>query len=125
MDRIDMRVQVEPVTRVEMSQSELGESSAVIAHRVLAARSRAKERFKDETWSLNSEIPSRALRTTYKPERSAMNFLHDELDRERLTARGLHKIIRLAWTLADLSGNSLPQLADVKRAYQLREGSEI
>jgi magnesium chelatase family protein len=125
MDRIDMRVQVEPVTRVEMSQSDLGESSAVIAQRVLAARGRAKERFKDETWSLNSEIPSRALRTTYKPERSAMNFLHDELDRERLTARGLHKIIRLAWTLADLSGNSLPQLADVKRAYQLREGSEI
>jgi magnesium chelatase family protein len=124
MDRIDMRVQVEPVTRVEMSQTELGEPSAVIAKRVLAARTRAKDRFKSETWALNSEIPSRALRTTYKPERSAMNFLHDELDKERLTARGLHKIIRLAWTLADLNGNPIPQLADVKRAYQLREGSE-
>jgi magnesium chelatase family protein len=125
MDRIDMRVQVEPVTRVEMSQTELGESSAVIAARVLAARARARDRFKKEQWSLNSEIPARALRTTYKPERSAMNFLHDELDKERLTARGLHKIIRLSWTLADLNGNSIPQLADVKRAYQLREGSEI
>jgi len=125
MDRIDMRVQVEPVTRVEMSQTELGESSAVIAERVLAARSRAKARFAAMPWSLNSEIPSRALRTTYKPERSAMNFLHDELDKERLTARGLHKIIRLSWTLADLNGNAIPQLADVKRAYQLREGSEI
>lgn len=125
MDRIDMRVQVEPVTRVEMSQTELGESSAVIAARVLAARARARDRFQKEHWSLNSEIPARALRTTYKPERSAMNFLHDELDKERLTARGLHKIIRLSWTLADLNGNSIPQLADVKRAYQLREGSEI
>ena len=125
MDRIDMRVQVEPVTRVEMSQTELGEPSAVIAKRVLAARTRAKDRFKSETWALNSEIPSRALRTTYKPERSAINFLHDELDKERLTARGLHKIIRLAWTLADLNGNPIPQLADVKRAYQLREGSEL
>jgi magnesium chelatase family protein len=125
MDRIDMRVQVEPVTRVEMSQTELGESSAVIAARVLAARAKAKDRFKDEAWSLNSEIPSRALRTTYKPERSAMSFLHDELDKERLTARGLHKIIRLSWTLADLNGNAIPQLADVKRAYQLREGAEL
>ena len=125
MDRIDMRVQVEPVTRVEMSQTELGESSSEIASRVLAARAKAKERFKGESWSLNSEIPSRALRTTYKPERSAMNFLHDELDKERLTARGLHKIIRLSWTLADLNGNAIPQIADVKRAYQLREGSEL
>jgi magnesium chelatase family protein len=125
MDRIDMRVQVEPVTRVEMSQTELGESSAMIAARVLAARKKAKDRFKDDPWSLNSEIPARALRTTYKPERSAMNFLHDELDKERLTARGLHKIIRLSWTLADLNDNAIPQLADVKRAYQLREGSEL
>lgn len=125
MDRIDMRVQVEPVTRVEMAQTELGEPSSVIAERVLKAREKAKVRFKEEPWSLNSEIPSRALRTTYKPERAAMNFLHDELDKERLTARGLHKIIRLAWTLADLNGNALPQLADVKLAHRLREGSEL
>jgi magnesium chelatase family protein len=125
MDRIDMRVQVEPVTRVEMAQTELGEPSAVIAARVLAARAKAAARFSAEPWSLNSEIPSRALRTTYKPERAAMNFLHDELDKERLTARGLHKIIRLAWTLADLNGNEVPLLADVKLAHRLREGSEV
>jgi len=125
MDRIDMRVQVEPVTRVEMAQTELGEPSSVIAERVLKAREKAEMRFKEEQWSLNSEIPSRALRTTYKPERVAMNFLHDELDKERLTARGLHKIIRLAWTLADLNGNAIPQLADVKLAHRLREGSEL
>ena len=125
MDRIDMRVQVEPVTRVEMAQSELGEPSSVIAERVLKAREKAEVRFKEEPWSLNSEIPSRALRTTYKPEHAAMNFLHDELDKERVTARGLHKIIRLAWTLADLNGNAIPQLADVKLAHRLREGSEL
>jgi magnesium chelatase family protein len=54
-----------------------------------------------------------------------MNFLHDELDRERLTARGLHKVIRLSWTLADLSEHANPTLADVQRAYALREGSEL
>jgi len=125
MDRIDMRVQVEPVSRVEMSQTELGESSSVIRERVVRARNIAKQRFSDEKWSLNSQIPSRALRTTYKPERSAMNFLHDQLDRELLTARGLHKIIRLSWTLADLAERPIPNLSDVQRAHQLREGSDL
>ena len=125
MDRIDMRVQVEPVSRVEMSQTELGESSSVIRERVVRARNIAKQRFSDEKWSLNSQIPSRALRTTYKPERSALNFLHDQLDRELLTARGLHKIIRLSWTLADLAERPIPNLSDVQRAHQLREGSDL
>ena len=125
MDRIDMRVHVEPVGRVEMSTDEVGESSAVIRQRVIKARQVAATRFKDQPWSLNSAIPSRALRTLYKPERSAMNFLHDELERERLSARGLHKIIRLSWTLADLAGHEVPNLDDVKKAHILREGSDL
>jgi magnesium chelatase family protein len=125
MDRIDMRVQVEPVGRVDMAQSVVGETSAEIRRRVTNARAIAAHRFADENWSLNSQIPSRALRPTYKPERSAMNFLHDELDKERLTARGLHKVIRLAWSLADLACKSVPTLAEVQMAYALREGSEV
>ena len=125
MDRIDMRVQVEPVSRVEMAQTQPGESSADIRARVLTARDAAMRRFHDEPWSLNAEIRSRALRGKYRPERDAMNFLHDELDRERITARGLHKVIRLSWTLADLSGHSTPNLDDVKRAHSLREGTDL
>jgi magnesium chelatase family protein len=88
--------------------------------RVLKARQRAALRFESEFWKLNSEIPAPALRTKYRPERSAMNFLHDELDRELITARGLHKIIRLAWTLADLNDHGIPSLDDVQRAHTLR-----
>jgi magnesium chelatase family protein len=122
MDRIDLRVSVDPVGRVELSSNELGESSHAIRERVISARAQAAERFKDERWKLNAEIPSRALRSQYSPDRSAMNFLHDELDKERITARGLYKIIRVAWTLADLSSRHRPSLDDVQRAYQLREG---
>lgn len=125
MDRIDMRVIVEPVGRVEMAQTELGEASTVIRERVIAARQAAAQRFAQQSWNLNAHIPARELRSTYRPERSAMNFLHDELDRERLTARGLHKVVRLSWTLADLQGHSTPNLSDVQRAYSLREGSEL
>jgi magnesium chelatase family protein len=123
MDRIDIRVAVEPVGRVELASRELGEPSAVMRERVITARKRASERFQSEPWRLNSEIPSRALRTTYAPERSAMNFLHDELEREHITARGLHKIVRVAWTLADLGDRERPTLTDVEDAYQLRNGA--
>ena len=120
MDRIDIRVQVEPVSRTELSATELGESSAAIRARVMNARARAAERFAQESWSLNSEIPAPALRKKYRPEKDAMNFLHDELDKERITARGLHKAMRLAWTLADLQKRSIPTIEDVMGAYQLR-----
>jgi magnesium chelatase family protein len=122
MDRIDIRVEVDPVGRTELASEELSESSDSIRARVLRARQRAALRFSDESWSLNSEIPSTALRVQYRPERAAMNFLHDELDKERITARGLHKVKRLSWTLADLSERELPSLEDVKSAYKLREG---
>lgn len=124
MDRIDIRVTVDPVGRVDLDSRDLGESSAVIRSRVIAARAVAAERFKDQLWKLNSEMPARALRLDYRPEKAAMNFLHDELDKERITARGLHKTIRLAWTLADLEGHLVPTLSDVQRAFFLRDGME-
>lgn len=123
LDRIDLRVPVENVSRVELAEIE-NESSEVMRNRVIAARSVAAERFKKESWILNSEIPPRALRQQYQPERAAMNFLHDELDKERITARGLHKIIRTSWTIADLKGVTKPTLEEVQESYRLREGIE-
>jgi magnesium chelatase family protein len=122
MDRIDIRVTVDPVGRAELASQELGESSADIRSRVIEARKLAAIRFKDEKWNLNAEIPARALRRDYAPARDAINFLHDELDQERITARGLHKVIRLSWTLADLAGRKQPGLKEVQSAFQLRDG---
>jgi magnesium chelatase family protein len=120
MDRIDLRVQVEAVGRIDMAKSELGESSEVIRSRVIKAREIAAQRFMGMGWSLNSQIPARALRTIFQPERAAINFLHEELDKESITARGLHKIIRTAWSFADLHENKIPTMADVLAAHTLR-----
>ena len=54
-----------------------------------------------------------------------MSFLHDELEREHITARGLHKIVRVAWTLADLHAHEIPTLADVTQAHLMRAGVEL
>ena len=125
IDRIDLHVHVDPVGRLDMARSELGESSSDIRMRVIAARAVAEARFAGLGYSLNSQIPARALRTVFQPERAAMNFLHDELEREHITARGLHKIARVSWTLADLHAHEIPTLADVKQAHSMRGGSEI
>lgn len=123
LDRIDLRVTVENVSRVELADN-LNESSADIRQRVIQARAIAAKRFENESWRLNSEIPPRALRTKYQPDRKAMNFLHDELDKEKITARGLHKIIRTSWTISDLKGLDRPTLAEVIESHALREGIE-
>jgi magnesium chelatase family protein len=125
MDRIDLRVHVDPVGRIDMARSELGESSAAIRARVITAREIAQKRFIGLGYTLNSQIPARSLRTIFQPERIAMSFLHDELEREHITARGLHKIARVAWSLADLHGHEIPTLADVKQAHSMRGGIEI
>lgn len=125
MDRIDLRVEVEPLGRVQLMHNELGTSSAQIRQRVMKARSFATRRFINESWTLNAQIPSRALRTVYQPEAKAMNFLHSELDKEHISARGLHKIMRTAWSIADLSQHPKPTLEDTQRAFALREGVGI
>ena len=125
LDRIDIRTQVDPVGRVEILDSHLSEESAVIAARVVTARSKSQDRFLSESWKLNCDIPGRALRTTYQLDRKAMTFLHGELDRENITARGLHKVMRLSWSIADLESHSRPTLEDAERAYLLREGNRL
>jgi len=54
-----------------------------------------------------------------------MAFLHAELDHERLSARGFHKVLRLAWSVADRNGVHVPGLSEVETAYRLREGVTI
>jgi magnesium chelatase family protein len=122
LDRIDIRVEVEPVGRVDLDSLTAAESSASIRQRVARSRAKAAQRFHGLGYSLNSEIPAKSLRSDFRPERAAMNFLHEQLDKELITARGLHKVIRLSWTLADLAERPVPTIEDVKGAYQLRNG---
>jgi magnesium chelatase family protein len=125
LDRIDIKVEVEPVGRIDLDSSTAAESSASIRKRVSTSRAKAKERFNGLGYCLNSEIPAKSLRTDFRPERAGMNFLHDQLDKELITARGLHKVMRLSWTLADLSDHLIPTLQDVQGAYQLRNGGYL
>ena len=76
LDRIDIRSYVEVPSRVELSAIEPGESSADVRARVIQGREVAAERFKADSWKLNSRIPASQLRHKYRARREAMAFLH-------------------------------------------------
>ncbi|AUG79877.1 hypothetical protein CFP65_5167 [Kitasatospora sp. MMS16-BH015] len=123
LDRVDLQVEVEPVTRAEL----LGtlahrETTEVVATRVRAARDRAATRYADTPWRTNAEVPGHTLRTRWRPDHGALTDAERDLERGLLTARGLDRVLRVAWTVADLSGHDQPTRFDVQTALMLRTG---
>ncbi|GGY43750.1 YifB family Mg chelatase-like AAA ATPase [Streptomyces djakartensis] len=123
LDRVDLRVEVDRVTRTELtSRGARGESTATVADRVLAARERSAERLAGTPWHTNSEVPGRELRSRWFAASGAMDEAERSLERGVLTARGLDRVLRVAWTVADLVGHDRPDATDVTLALQLRTG---
>ncbi|MFJ3234812.1 YifB family Mg chelatase-like AAA ATPase [Streptomyces sp. NPDC086787] len=123
LDRVDLRVEVEPVTRAELTAPGAGgESTALVADRVLAARERAAARLAGGPWRTNSEVPGHELRSRWHAMPGAMDEAERNLERGVLTARGLDRVLRVAWTIADLNGHDRPDATDVTLALQLRTG---
>ena len=117
LDRIDLRIELEPLSQADLLRT--GESSAAISARVTEARARARARFRNLPWSINSEIPASSLRSDFAPERKALAVLLQALDDEEITVRGFHRIQRVAWSIADLWGEPTPTRAAIDRALAL------
>ncbi|KUJ39969.1 YifB family Mg chelatase-like AAA ATPase [Streptomyces sp. MI02-2A] len=123
LDRVDLRVEVDPVTRAELTERDArGESTTTVAHRVREARHRAALRLAGTPWGTNSEVPGRELRSRWHAASGAMHEAERSLERGVLTARGLDRVLRVAWTVADLAGHDRPDATDVALALQLRTG---
>ncbi|MGW0844038.1 YifB family Mg chelatase-like AAA ATPase [Streptomyces sp. NPDC002787] len=123
LDRVDLRVEVDRVTRSELTQrGARGESTAAVADRVRSARERACTRLLGTPWRTNSEVPGRELRNRWHAAPGAMDEAERCLERGVLTARGLDRVLRVAWTIADLVGHDRPDATDVNLALQLRTG---
>ncbi|MBE4774141.1 MULTISPECIES: YifB family Mg chelatase-like AAA ATPase [Streptomyces] len=123
LDRVDLRVEVDRVTRRELAgRGARGESTVTVADRVRSARERAAERLLGTPWRTNSEVPGRELRSRWHPAPGAMDEAERCLERGVLTARGLDRVLRVAWTIADLVGHDRPDATDVNLGLQLRTG---
>ncbi|MFD9240577.1 YifB family Mg chelatase-like AAA ATPase [Streptomyces sp. NPDC059556] len=123
LDRVDLRVEVEPVTRSDLlGQGGRGETTEAVAERVREARDRASVRLADTPWNVNSEIPGHELRTRYLAAPGALATAERDIERGLLTARGLDRVLRVAWTVADLAGHDRPDSEDIALALELRTG---
>ncbi|MET9697588.1 YifB family Mg chelatase-like AAA ATPase [Streptomyces sp. NPDC006529] len=126
LDRVDLRVEVEPVSRSDLvgrgDGGDRGETSEVVARRVAGARARAAERLAQTPWRINAEVPGHELRTRWLPAPGALAQAERDLERGLLTARGLDRVLRVAWTVSDLAAKDRPDAQDVAVALELRTG---
>ncbi|WP_157250099.1 YifB family Mg chelatase-like AAA ATPase [Nonomuraea typhae] len=123
LDRVDMKVMVARSSKRELlADRQFVESSAVVADRVRMARERAAKRLAGTPWRTNAEIPSTTLHADFRPSEDAMKPLSSGLETGSLSNRGLDRIMRVSWTLADLTGKDRPEAEEVATAYALWMG---
>lgn len=107
IDRIDLRIEVPAVTAADLILPPAAEGSADVAKRVAAAREVQLKRFAALELPgvrTNSEAPAAILEDIAKPDASGLKLLRDAAESMRLSARGYHRVLRIARTLADLDG---------------------
>ncbi|BCY14497.1 hypothetical protein L3i22_095850 [Actinoplanes sp. L3-i22] len=124
LDRIDMKVDLLPMRAAQLITTTVpAESSTAVAARVRRARDAAAERWKEYRWQVNAEVPGPRLRRPpwLLPAKDTA-ALRTALDRGTVSARGFDRVLRLAWTIADLDGRDRPRGEDVAEALQLRTG---
>jgi magnesium chelatase family protein len=126
LDRVDLQVQVDPVSRADVADGAgRGESTAVVAARVAAARASQRERLAGTPWRCNGEVPGQLLRGRLRLAADRTRELDRSLDTGALTVRGYDRVLRAAWTLADLAGTASPDADDVGRALLWRLGDRV
>ena len=107
MDRIDLRIEVPAVTAADLILPPPTEGSAEVAARVAAARDAQLARYASVGLPhirTNAEAPASVLETIAQPDAHGLKLLRDAAETMRLSARGYHRVLRVARTLADLDG---------------------
>jgi magnesium chelatase family protein len=121
LDRVDLQVWLQPVTPGDLLDERVApEPSAVVAARVVAARAAAAERLQGTGWRINADVPGPVLRTRWRLPAGVTSGADLRLDRGELSARGYDRVLRIAWTIADLAGADRPSATDVDEAVSLR-----
>ncbi|WP_415922728.1 YifB family Mg chelatase-like AAA ATPase [Tateyamaria sp. SN6-1] len=122
MDRFDLRVDVPPVSFTDLDLPADGESSETVATRVAAARNVQQARFVDTGLRHNADLAGAALDTLAQPDAEGRDLLTKAAHRFGLSARGYHRVMRVARTIADLDGSETVRRPHVAEAISYRVG---
>ena len=120
LDRIDLQVDVDPVSYDDLISEEKAESSAAILERVTAARRRQSERYRGTKFYCNAMIPDHLLDDYCRMTPDARQMLRHVADRYSMSARAFSRIRKVALTAADLAGHDVIESEDISLAVTLR-----
>lgn len=120
LDRFDLLIEVPEVPINMMIDKTKSESSAMIRQRVIAAQSQAQKRFPDQHGKLNADLTPDEIDITIILNDDARNLLKEAAEKNALTARGYHRVLRVARTIADLDGQSQILKQHLAEALQYR-----
>ncbi|MCC5988404.1 MAG: YifB family Mg chelatase-like AAA ATPase [Pararhodobacter sp.] len=127
MDRFDLRIEVPPVAWSDLDHAAPGEGSAAVAERVLAARAQQAARFADRPGvRLNADAEGALLDEIATPDAEGKALLARAAERFGLSARGYHRVLRVARTIADLDASEGVRQPHVAEAlgYRLTIGPD-
>jgi magnesium chelatase family protein len=108
LDRIDLHIEVAAVSAADLVLPSPAEGSREVAARVKAAREIQAARFAalgDSKLRVNAEAQGKLLERIATPDSAALKLLRDAADAMRLSARGYHRVLKVARTIADLDGS--------------------
>ena len=121
LDRIDIQIEITPLSFNDLSRTEPGEHSSVIRERVIAARKIQEERYRDYPGiHCNAQMTSALMRQYATPAPQDMAMLREVINRLQLSARAYDRILRLARTIADLEGSPDIQTHHLSEAVSYR-----
>ncbi|WBX84755.1 YifB family Mg chelatase-like AAA ATPase [Sphingosinicella microcystinivorans] len=125
LDRIDLHVEVEPVSAADLALPPPAEGSAEVAARVAAARALQTARYDAHGIRTNAEADGKLLDTVAAPDDAGRTLLMQAAESMRLTARGYHRVLRVARTLADLAGAETVARIHVAEALGYRRRAPV
>jgi len=103
LDRIDLQIEVTPLSHAALAEKKLGEPSAVIRQRVIAARKIQEERYKDcKGVHCNAQMTQKLFRQWCDIDSDCQELMKNAMDRLGLSARAYDRILKVARTIADL-----------------------
>jgi len=108
MDRIDIRIDVPAVSAADLIRPTRAETSADVARRVARAREIQQERFQSagaKGIGTNARCSTSMIEKFAEPDASGLQLLRDAAEKMKFSARGYHRVLKVARTLADLDGN--------------------